>query len=718
MKDFSSIIDNIVDDFSTPFVVINGTYGVGKTYCINQSIEKILHSEEPFFIFYFNPGQVEHLTQLPQTMKVFSNPKYNLTPNLKDLEYFLNRYWALLDELTGIEPGVADTFEEVYLLRSYFEGEYLGLSKLYELNNYKSKIDELIEKNSDKRTLLQLQNVIIESILASIVEVSRDLMLDNTKLRLYFFFDDFENYAYTIDEWIIKYWFNYLQNKTLLDFISYKVDFPLGNLSLGKLFDSKIVVASRFKFPTKRFQNAEPKDKLKVIDITPLEPSEISSYLKSKNESIDSDFVFQETFGIPFNLDLLVSQLNHEADRTIDKDYFQTIYNKIIEKYPSSLHRTIELLSCFDSFSEDAIRCLSENLDNYSQIFKYLIAEKELCEQVPSSNDMLRMRSHYKYYIQKHLSLNDTKNFKDFKVIADQYSSIYSALNEFTMAERKILRSLAYFNEFDFGEILQKSFAKDFAAVKEFVLEHPNLFEQKGKSFSLKEPLRSKLDELNKIVDNKRYKLKKDFLNQIVTEQRNQWLSEIDKLRSELDDLSKEILVLEAEASSKTADLKQIQQELIVAENDLIELRSKHLALGQKYTWKPFVALVFSAVLFFLLGNNIYNIFDETIGGSPLQGFAIAFKIFSVILIGLFFYLLIDTFGSKEKKQRFKIISQSIKEGEDRKYQLQLRMSQVGAEIKNFKERHNELSKTQKDCQNKLEEIEKNLGVYYLDTTE
>jgi len=64
MKDFSPIIDNIVTDFSTPFVIINGTYGVGKTYCITQSIEKILDSEEPFFIFYFNPERIHHLTQI------------------------------------------------------------------------------------------------------------------------------------------------------------------------------------------------------------------------------------------------------------------------------------------------------------------------------------------------------------------------------------------------------------------------------------------------------------------------------------------------------------------------------------------------------------------------------------------------------------------------------------------------------------------------------
>lgn len=717
MKDFSPIVDSIVNDFSYPFVVINGTYGVGKTYCIRQSIEKILDSEEPSFIFYFNPGKINHLAQLPRVMQVFSNSRFNLSLNLEDLEYFLDRYWELLDKLRGIAQEVGDALEEAYLLWSYFEAEHLGLSKQYKLDNYNSKIDELIEKNSDKRILLQLQNVIIESILAPVIESSRNLTLHNAKLRVYFFFDDFENYAYTMDEWIIKYWFNYLQNKTLLDFISYKIDFPFENLSLAKLFDSKIVVASRFKFSIKRFQNVEPKEKLKVIDIHPLELSEISSYIKSKSESIDVDFVLEQTFGIPFNFDLFVNQFSCGADEIVDKNYFSIVYNKIIEKYPSSLHRTIELLSYFDSFGEDAIRCLAENLDHYNQIFKYLTAEKELCEQVPNSNDMLRIRSHYRYYIQKYLSLNDNTNFNNFKIIADQYSSIYSDLYKFSGVERKILRSLAYLNEFDLGEILQKSFAEDFVAVREFVIEHPTLFEQKGAVFSLKEPLRSKLDELNRIVDNERYKLKKDFLIQIITEHRNKWLSEIDKLRSKLDDLSKEILMLETQVANKTADLKQIQQGLIIAENDLIELRSKHLALGQKYTWKPFIALVFSALLFFLLGNNIYNIFDETVGDSSLQGFAIAFKIFSVILIGLFFYLLIDTFGSKEKKQRFKIISQSIKEGEEKKYQLQLQMTQIGTEIKNLKEKQNELTKAQKDCQNKLGEIGKNLEVCYFDTT-
>ncbi len=717
MRDYSSFVDHIANDFSVPFVVINGTYGVGKTFLIHQSIEKILSSNEPSFIFYFNPVGAKHLTDFPQIMKVFSNPKFNLTIKFDDLNYFLNRYSELLIELTKKSEDLASVFEEAYSLWSYFEGEFLGYSKLYELNKNKEKIDELFEKNTDKRILLQLQNIIVESIIAAVVEASKELIRSDSKLRLYLIFDDFENYAYTVDEWIIKYWFNYLQYKTLYDFISYRIELPFGNASLAKLFDFKIVVATRLQFIVKRFQNIEPKEKLKVFNIQPLDISEIESFYKPENEQFNSNYLFEQTCGIPFNLNLFVNELQCKIDGIDGRNYFAKVYNKIVERYPKTISRTFVFLSFFESFGEDAIRCLPENLPNYQKIFKYLAAENEVCEQVPNSNELYKVRPHYQYFIHRFLSSTDNHSFENYNMIARKYSLIYPELYEFNTVERKILRNLAYFNEFDFGAILQKSFADDLPKVRQFVLEHQAIFERKGELFSLKEPLRHKLDELNQLVDNERYKLKKEFLNNIIDEHRQKWLSEIEIIRRELDDLSQEILSLETEIGDKTSQMKNVQQQLIAAENDLIESRSKHLELGRKYTWKPFIALVISAVFFFLLGNNIYNIFDETVGGSSIQGFAIAFKVFAVILMGLFFYLLIDAFGSKERKQRFKIISQSIKEGEERKYQLQLQMTQIGLEIKSLKERQSGLSSRQHDYQNKLEKLEKNLGVRYSEAT-
>ncbi|MFN3306679.1 MAG: hypothetical protein ACK42Z_05785 [Candidatus Kapaibacteriota bacterium] len=559
-------------------------------------------------------------------------------------------------------------------------------------------------------------DVLSEAIIYSLFQILHQNNL-REKLKVVFIFDNYDQAASTIDNWILNHLYKYIVFKSFVEFESYQTIDGLQNKKASDFIQFKFILISRFNFTLRKLLSTESEDKIETIRIEPYNAENICEFLEQINPKISSDKILNLTFGIPFVIDKLNKDFNFDITERTRKEFFGSIYEKIIEKINPQLQETFRLISVADFFTEETVRSIPENYPNYERIYKYFANNNELCVPDKYLLDAHQTRDSYRYFLTNYLTEFNVVTYENYRKIFSYFKyniDIFKTLNK---EERKILRNIAYLKEFILGETLQKIFQEDYPKIEKFVEANPTFFNRSNEKYSLPADLRNNLIELNKIVDNVRFEEKNKFIREVVTSVVQKNKKEIEQLKESKNQNQEKIKKINFIKSKISQEIQEIQKSIVSSENYLIELHSRKYKTNRKYIWLPFILLTFVSLAIFLAGNNILLFFGESINIESIKGLGTALKILSILLFGILIYLIIDTFASREKKEAMERAEIYLREEEEKIQELKECLNEYKNALKQFE---NELLITLKEIENLEKEInekQKNLAVWFIDTT-
>ncbi|MCX7908311.1 MAG: hypothetical protein N2560_02185 [Ignavibacteria bacterium] len=715
---YRPILNQLQSELSNPnceFILLKGTFGVGKTYLIKQVINDFLSKEINSITLYFDLFGCNHFSQINNFLKCYSSLN-KIEYLFEELNFFLLRYNEIITKLASKNQELGQFFFDALSFRDYFETEFVGQNQFALLPNFIDKIDTIFERNIDKRVLLRLFDVLAEAIIHFLVYVHIQNEIE-TKIRAYFIFDNYELGSGIVDYWIVNHLYDYLEHKSLNDFISYEVVDSLKTKKVSDFIEFKILLATRYELTCKKIFNTVSEDKVKELVVSPLNEEEISSFLGKHTINKENREIYSMTFGIPFALELLAEKFDGNIEDKTKKEYFNIIAQKIFERINSKLYDTIKLLSLFDYFPEEAIRCLPENFPFYGKIFKYLCNETELTRKISDTMGFFEVKATYKFFIYNYLQFFEEDKFKDFSTFYSKFMQFFEPLRKFNPEERKVLRNIAYFKEFDLGATLQAIFQEDYKTVEQFVKSNQNLFIKSNLTYSLPDDTREMLLNFNKLVDNFRYNEKLDIISGIVRKTLDSLSKKVEKLKENKEIINKKIQKIQIIKSKIKVEIQELQKSIVANENYLIDLNSKKFTSHPKHIWFPFLFLTLFSILLFLAGNNIFYIFNETINIESIRGLGTALKIISLLIFGIMIFLLIDFFSSKEKKQAMQRSEDFIQQQEEKLSELKECLNEYKSTLKQFEIELSELLDEIEKIENEIITSVQILNIKYIENT-
>ncbi|MGB9851461.1 MAG: hypothetical protein ACPLPX_01200 [Candidatus Kapaibacteriota bacterium] len=706
-----------LQNFAYPFTILSGTFGTGKSEIVLESINRLVNSQNELHIaIYFNLSNCHHFHQLPESLNVITNLKVaNLI--FEEISFFTKRYLNIIDFFNTEHPAYAKFFYDAYRFRDYFETDYLNDAPFLSLKEFSEKINSLLEKNIDKRILLRMFNVLSEALIYSLFQISQQNELKD-KLKVAIVVDNYEQGSGIVDHWIVNHLYKTFEYKKFGDFESYEIAEDFKKFSPKDFFDFKFLLVTRHPYTFKKILNSEPEKKMRHLRIDMLSGEEFQRFIQQYNCTMPPQEIYSITFGIPFAIDYLCKNMNCQLNEDNKSIYFKAIFDKIAQGINTQLLETLRLLSVFDYFTLETVRCIPENYPIYEKIFKYLSDNNEITNRIENGVESYQINPHYKYFIYNNLLINEPKKYEHFISIFSKFQSGFEILNKFNYEERKIIRNLAYLKAFDTGETLRLFFQEDYPVVGKFVEENTRLFSSiDTDTYSLPDEIRNKILEFNQAVDNERYFQKVDFIKTVVKTKIEEVQAKVNEFKSRKEQIAERIKRIQYIKSKLNEEIQNIQRKIVSTENYLIDLNTKKYSTSGKFTWLPFTMLALASIIAFVIGNNILYIFSEAINEDSISGLGTAFKILSILLFGILLYVLIDHFGSKERKQLIQRAEEFIIEEEEKLHELKECLNLYKQTLKEYEEDlNNYLRETQK-IDVEIEVFEKTAKILQLNAT-
>ncbi len=687
----TEIYEDLLSNHQKTIKLIKGSFATGKTSLLLNFQKHIIEKEKNTTIFYFDLINTKYFVEIPNAITVYVTEDLNGKINLSELLYFQNKYVELITSIENI-PDLKSQILQTNKLISYFE--YFTQKSLDDAQQKLIEaVENIFEKKADQRILLNFPQVLIESIIVELFKYHQSIK-PQQKIKVLFIFDNYEKIAFSINHWLVKYFFNYLFKKSLKDLIAYSFDKALQDLPITSFCDSNFIIASRNSFFAKEIKSTEFIQNFKTLEMDYPCPEKFGIDVK---QYIDS-YPFMEKYSPQENT--FASWLFHifsTSTRTnIDeKNFLEFVTNQIKSQQTPSLFNIIEKLSCFDFFTEDALRIFDNRKNLHQFIFKYLSEDDDICKTYDFKLQSLKLNKQYKEIISASADFENKEEFNFLVQKAKTYCELIKKLPKQTFLERKIIRSLAYFQKFDLEEFLEINFAEDYLLAKDVIVSNLEFFEKGDGFLCLKPGLKEIYNEYNKIIDTEIYEAKMQFIRE--------------KYKQFKESLSKKLENLETTTKEKINRLKSIKQELkeisekteiikpkiITIENEIISLERKHFGFTAKFYWLIFSILVLLALAFYFLGNNIYSIFDKLLPSEPIEGLGLTLKIFSIFILLILFIMLIKGLFLKDKRR-------ALDQAKNLIHNLETEKSSLSSELKVLAENKNELIKQQKELESSI----------------
>jgi cell division protein FtsB len=704
-------------DFSHPFFIIAGTFGVGKSFLVEQIKEQIAENkEENIFIIHFDLENIKEIEDLSKaTTCSFISAGITNNIELDDLPFFLDRFSSLKKQVSNYDINLYEKLIETYELKDYFKFDLSESLETIRSESVLKKLETLFSKKSDIRILTTLFDVLTEAILKSILQTANQYSFNN-KYKIFFFFDNYENCSSTIDNWIYNHIYKYLNSKTIFDFKSYEIRLEIDKTKLSDLFDFKFIISTRYDFVLKFLLKKESREKIHTIHIEPYTKEQCLDYLSQISSNFDGDTFFKITQGIPFVINQFQNTLNFQIDEPSKKELFKIVYQKIISRIPHNLEKTLQFLAFLGKYSEEAIRWATDDVENYPQIFRYFSANSDLSQVIWLKNQIFKIKDHYQYFITNYIIENMPDKFELIVKTKEQFLKGFATLENLPLIERKILRNLAYFKEFQIGDILHNIFKEDTESVIDFVKSQKDYFIAENKVFRLPDELRNVLLEFNRLVDKERFEQKREYIKNMVETYKNELISRRKNLESDIENLNQKKAELEKQSDNLHLEILTKKDQLLLLENQIIDVKNKKNTFSKRFTWRTFIVLAIISLVFFWAGNNIIYFFDENYDSEAVRGLGVSLKILSLLLIAIITFFVIDYFAiSKTKKENINRVEEFLNQIEKERSELERELNQLTQSYNAINSEIQNLNDELKKLRNKKEEIDIALNVDFVE---
>lgn len=609
---------------------------------------------------------------------------YDVALIINNFENISNTFDVLVYALTSIDNYLNSQFDweksELIKLRFLFYTltnnepfDFEEISKL-ELDKYdeksKSIINELIniESKINNAWLFDLLQILDAELIYKLN--TSQVTPENIKRKLIIAFDNIDLVQQKTFKFIT----------TVLEFINSKQLSDLGftelleenNLNLYDILDIRFIITFRDSSAPVRY-NHKYCDYYKFVH---LQAKAIINRIETENleSEITVEEVFEYTGANPYLFELLIQTIkNGNTDDEI-MNYYVSGFNYLIRLHNTKEIQFLIIASFIDNINYYALKIFPEFRDD-KDFISNIINRDDILETIDGG---LKLKVHIKNIVKAGFKLLEPELYKEYSDRLYSYNSCKPIIDKFEAEDFDIFRNLAYFNNFNTNEALEKAFQTDISKAKYVIEKYKDFFNHNKYTLNIKSEYIEEIKQYNKVADEEKYEMKLVLIKNIWNEfqeqirERNNGLDlEIKQIVSELRLLDEEQEKLQSTANKNKVTLNNFNEEIE-------KINAKYLPLinlvGDKdnLVFALITFLVFVLVLIFTIINNedyhiilfssinIYNlILILTLSSSLFFTYKYINKIKSKLL-NKFELDRLQNLLTKTKEQKEKIIEDSI----------------------------------------------------------
>lgn len=708
---FLKLIVSDANNYRTNVRFINGEFGCGKSYFVNQveeflsknniadAIIKLNIKHQPFFLTeFFTSLEIKYLKEAESTDYVEKSNEL-----FKETNYNNLRFYEILEFIKSNDPLLA---EKIY--------NNLFISNLQWFNeNFKKEIEETISsylsQKGDIRLITNHIEVVRESFIVDLMNIfySNLLSLDNTNIqpkKVFILLDEFDFVYKDIIKVLLNSFIKFFSNASFQDFIAFKINLPKDFDKISNFLSFNYVISSRYDSKSLIY-NLVPssEEKYDIFYFEPLTKEELKQYIEKSNPALLSniDDIYEITLGIPALVSEYIENYIKIPKNELQKSIINFAFNEITKLLNEDEILVLKNVSHLVSINKTSLTLLNLDETNIKNILEFASYRNDIFEKENIENKKrFKIKPIIKEITQKYLELFEPELNEELKKKYDVYNQLDPLLAKFTTTEQEVLRNLAYFVRFDIN-ITNTEFQTFLSSetnnlspttLSFFIDKNSDLFLKNNYTFSLVPDLQKKLDALNKIIDGDMYTEKEKKSNKI-------WANIQNELGNKIYQIEREISYLDEELMSSSKKIKllennktQVLGKLRQAEERLIHLKSYLEKFSIKKNLINFISFfLLSAIIF---GINFYfNNFKLFKPENQVLNY-----IFYTLTFGTGFYSLFNLFSllailaKKKEKQRIYEKIEDVKKEKER----------IEEEIENLNNEIMDLTSKRENLNNKV----------------
>ncbi len=581
-----NIYKNITENRTKePITLVLGQFGIGKSEIVREVVDKF--SENSFFdcLININFGVEKRFISNYLKSTEIHFPKSDtgsFNSDINETCYNDNRLTELIKLLADKDKEVAETATKQFQLKLF---QTVEESSDFRRDDYIKKIEALLDKKGDRRLILENSRVTAESLIVDLMNMffpntekytSFDKYLEtiSSPVKILFVFDNFDRIAYSVFNWLSEYFLPTCLQSKFGDFIAFNVRESEKELFINQFFNFHFIISNRvdpslndfFPFFSKNF------DLIQKFELTLWNHDESLSYLQSQKlpENINYEDIIADSFGNQFLMDMFI----HEKQSEIKEFDKKSVYNKIIKKYldgktPNQAD-SIKLASLVESISIKDLRSFPALFDKYTYSWNFLLFLNDLTEM---KDQKLTFRHPFNQIFKFVFADSRKQEIIESMNLFTILETINDLIPNLTDDELKIIRSLAYFENFDYDIAIESAFLDKASDAKIFVQKHSSLFFKHLHTHSLKGDIRNVLMKLNNIIDKDKLDAKNNLVKSIWNKRLKETTIEKSNILEKLGVLNKESDEFNGDPTKGKNYFEDHQRKFIKAENDLIQLR-------------------------------------------------------------------------------------------------------------------------------------------------
>lgn len=679
-KKILELLDKSESDNSKFIFFIGGRFGVGKTELINNLAEKNYSNYFSDIIIKFNYNQQYYF--FPDFLKnasisiieEFQKKQFSF----EELNYFYETFYKNFTHLQSLNEDIYNNYINIHQLKSIPEFRISKKNSDASDSQVKAFITSNIEKKGYQRILLNYFEVATESLIMDLLTLFflssenselKDIQVGGEKKTVTLVFDNYDRVAGTINHWIFEYLIDYFTNKKFSDFISYSINFENSDIRIGELFDVKLVISGRF-VNEEFIESLKPnlRNCSELIELNNFDELSLKTFLEEEFKELTekSEELFELTKGCPSILFFITKHYSRFKKIPNKNDILNYAIHQIFLNTPENFKKCVIVASFVKQFEKTFFRCFNETRDSIDLCYDYVQHSADVFS-VENNGKIISTDTVIASFVKEYINYNFPQLYENYQRISNIYKDCFETIKDFSYDEIKILRSLAYLNNFEFEFILKEIYQEDTENVISFIKNNKNLFIENNNVWSLNQDIKTKLEQLNQIIDGENYHLKFESIEKI----RKQLIANISEEKREktnlISSLVTDIKIIEDCISSDKANFENTQKSFIEKENELIELRKQlNVFTTNRYYTNSGLNFIF-AIIIAVLAFFFPDIFSSPENHSSM--FMVQFILYFVVIVFCVLSLYNLYQGLKlasKNKQRYEINTKLINAEQER----------------------------------------------------
>lgn len=679
-KKILELLDKSESDNSKFIFFIGGRFGVGKTELINNLAEKNYSNYFSDIIIKFNYNQQYYF--FPDFLKnasisiieEFQKKQFSF----EELNYFYETFYKNFTHLQSLNEDIYNNYINIHQLKSIPEFRISKKNSDASESQVKAFITSNIEKKGYQRILLNYFEVATESLIMDLLTLFflssenselKDIQVGGEKKTVTLVFDNYDRVAGTINHWIFEYLIDYFTNKKFSDFISYSINFENSDIRIGELFDVKLVISGRF-VNEEFIESLKPnlRNCSELIELNNFDELSLKTFLEEEFKELTekSEELFELTKGCPSILFFITKHYSRFKKIPNKNDILNYAIHQIFLNTPENFKKCVIVASFVKQFEKTFFRCFNETRDSIDLCYDYVQHSADVFS-VENNGKIISTDTVIASFVKEYINYNFPQLYENYQRISNIYKDCFETIKDFSYDEIKILRSLAYLNNFEFEFILKEIYQEDTENVISFIKNNKNLFIENNNVWSLNQDIKTKLEQLNQIIDGENYHLKFESIEKI----RKQLIANISEEKREktnlISSLVTDIKIIEDCISSDKANFENTQKSFIEKENELIELRKQlNVFTTNRYYTNSGLNFIF-AIIIAVLAFFFPDIFSSPENHSSM--FMVQFILYFVVIVFCVLSLYNLYQGLKlasKNKQRYEINTKLINAEQER----------------------------------------------------